>query len=73
MPLPPASRKLKHNHPSLQHQYAIKVDAKLSKLDAVLNSIFDVVDGDLLVSNTETGLSDFSLNKKFAKKLEEAS
>ena len=49
------------------------MDTKLSKLDAVLNGIFDVADGDLLVSNAETGLTDFSLNEKFAKKLEEVS
>ena len=49
------------------------MDTKLSKLDAVLNGIFDVADGDLLVSNAETGLTDFSLNKKFAKKLKEVS
>ena len=73
MPLQPAGRKLKRNHPSLQHPYSIKVDTKLSKLDAVLNSIFDIADGDLLVSNVETGLTDFSLNEKFAKKLEKAS
>ena len=73
MPLPPAGRKLKHNHPSLQHPYAFKVDTKLLKLDAVLNGIFDVADGDLLVSNAETGLTNVSLNEKFAKKLEEVS
>ena len=72
MPLPPAGKKLKRNHPSLQHPYSIKLDTKLSKLDAVLNSIFDLADGDLLVSNAKTGLTDFSLNEKFAKKLEEA-
>ena len=73
MPLPPADKKLKCNHPSLQHPYAVKVDTKFLKLDTVLNSIFDVVDGDLLVRNAETGLTDFSLNEKFANKLEEAS
>ena len=73
MPLPPASRKLIRNHPSLQHAYAIKVETKLLKLDTVLNGIFEVADGDLLVSTTKTILTNFSLNEKFAKKLKEAS
>ena len=46
---------------------------RLSKLDALLNNIFESADGDMLVSNAETGLTDFSINKKFAKKLEDAS
>ena len=73
MPLPPAGKKLKHNHPSLQHPYSVKLDTRLSKLNALLNNIYDVADGNLLVSNAETGLTDFSINEKFAKKLEEAS
>ena len=73
MPLPPAGRKLKRNHPSLQHPYSVKLDTRLSKLDALLNNIYDVADGNLLVSNTETGVTDFSINEKFAKKLKEAS
>ena len=46
---------------------------QLSKLDALLNNIFELADGDMLVSNVETGLTDFSINEKFAKKLEDAS
>ena len=45
----------------------------MSKLDAVLNSIYDLADGNLLVSNAEMGLMDFSINEWFARKLEEAS
>ena len=70
MPLPP--KKVKHTHTSAQHPYSIKIDTKLSKLDAVLNSIYDLADGNLLVSNAEMGLTDFSINECFAKKLEEA-
>ena len=32
-----------------------------------------MADGNLLVSNAETGLTNFSINERFAKKLEEAS
>ena len=71
MPLP--LKKVKRSHTSQQHPYSIKIDTKLSKLDAVLNSIYDLADGNLLVSNAETGLTDFSINERFAKKLEEAS
>ena len=73
MPLPPPSKKLKCNHPSLQHPYSVKLDTRLSKLNALLNNIYEVADGNLLVSNTEMGLTDFSINEKFAKKLKEAS
>ena len=38
-----------------------------------LNNIFELADGDMLVSNVETGLTNFSINEKFAKKLEDAS
>ena len=73
MTLPPPGKKLKQNHPSLQHPNAIKLDMRLSKLDALLDNIFVLADGDILVSNAETGLTDFSINEKFAKKLEDAS
>ena len=71
MPLPP--KKVKRNHPSVLHPYSIKINTKLSKLDAVLNLIYELADDNLLVSNAETGLTDFSINERFAKKLEEAS
>ena len=71
MPLPP--KKVKRNHPSVLHPYSIKIDTKLSKLDAVLNLIYELADGNLLVSNAEMGLTSFSINERFAKKLEEAS
>ena len=73
MPLPPAGKKkkAKRNHPSVQHPYSIKLDCKLSKLDTLLNQIYDLADGNLLVSNVETGLTDFSINEKFARKLED--
>ena len=71
MPVPP--KKMKRNHLSSQHPYSIKIDMKMSKLDAVLNSIYDLADGNLLVSNAETGLTDFSINEWFAWKLKEAS
>ena len=70
MPLP--LKKVKRTHTSVQHPYSIKINTKLFKLDAVLNSIYDLADGNLLVTNAETGLTDFSINECFAKKLEEA-
>ena len=75
MPLPLAGKKkkAKRNHPSVQHPYSIKLDCKLSKLDTLLNQIYDLADGNLLVSNAETGLTDFSINEKFARKLEDTS
>ena len=71
MPLPP--KKMKPNHPSSQHPYSIKIDTKMSKLDAVLNSFYELANSNLLVSNAETGLTDFSINERFARKLDEAS
>ena len=73
MPLPPPGRKINRNHPSVQHPYSIKLEGKLSKLDILLNQIYELADGNLLVSNGETGLTDFSINEKFARKLEDAS
>ena len=71
--MPELPKKVKRNHPSVLHPYSIKINTKLSKLDAVLHSIYELVDGNLLVSNAETGLTNFSINECFAKKLEEAS
>ena len=71
MPLPP--KKVKRNHASALHPYSIKIDTKLSKLNAVLNSIYELADSNLLVSNAEMGLTNFSINERFAKRLEEAS
>ena len=75
MPLPLAGKKkkAKRNHPSVQHPYSIKLDCKLSKLDTLLNQIYELADGNFLVSNAEIGLMDFSINEKFARKLEDTS
>ena len=55
------------------HPYVVKLNIQLSKLNCLLNKIYDLADNDLLMSNAKTGLNDYSISEKFMKKLEKTS
>ena len=51
----------------------MKLNIKLTQLNTLLNKIYALADNNLLVSNAETGLNDYSISEKYSKKLESAS
>ena len=74
MPVPPPKR---HRQPLAdfmdEHPYLIKLDLKISKLNQQINSIYNVVDCDLILSDARTGVNDFHVNEQFARMLEDVS
>ena len=74
MPLPPRTKKRKSRHSKENsHPYVVKLNIQLSKLNCLLNKIYDLADNDLLMSNAKTGLNDYTISEKFVKKLEKTS
>ena len=75
MPLPPPSDKNKQKRTHCQdlHPYSIKIDIKVKKLNQILERIEELADCNVLVSDAQTGLNDYSMNLKFAKKLQHIS
>ena len=75
MLLPSPSNRNKRRHACHQdiHPYSIKIDIKIKKLDQLLECIEELVDCDVLVSDAQTGLNDYAMNLKFAKKLQQVS
>ena len=58
---------------SLQMMTFIHLNSKLAQLKALLHKIFDLANNDLLLSNTKTGLNDYSMSENFIKKLQDTS
>ena len=75
MPLPPPSDRKKRKRARRQdlHPYSIKIDIKVKKLNQILEHIEELADCDVLVSDAQTGLNDYGMNLKFAKKLQQVS
>ena len=85
MPLPPV-KKSKHASSSgkstsnkrkrspsptpQRHPYELKLDIRMEKIEDELHSIFDIADCNMIISNSQTGFSDFSMNETFADKLD---
>ena len=57
-------------HLSLLHKNGHQ---KIKKLDQLLERMEEIADCDVLVSDAQTGLNDYSMNLKFAKKLQQVS
>ena len=55
------------------HPFALKLNSKLAQLKVLLDKIFDLANNDLLLSNAETGLNDYSMSKNFIRKLQDTS
>ena len=58
-------------HEQLVHPYILKFETRESKLHVMLNKMFDLARiRDMLLCDRDTGLNDYSLNKKLADKLD---
>ena len=68
------SRLIEQQHSAyLEHPYALKLEAKKSKLLKVMADIFALANNDLIVCDFDTGLNDYSKNLKFADDLDNIS
>ena len=54
----------------LQHPYQVKLDNSKSKLQKLMNHIFDLANNDLIVCDIDTGLNDYTKNLSFADQLD---
>ena len=52
------------NSAFLEHPYSLKLEQKKSKLNILLNSIYDLANNDSLICDFDTGLNDYSKNLK---------
>ena len=60
----------KRKHAELEHPYSQKMDAKLDKIETLLNGLYDIAQNDMIVANRDTGINDYDMQYKFASKLE---
>ena len=72
MPLPP-KRKRELSDDLKQHPYVTKLDLRIKKVKHMLNSIYDVACSNLVLTDAEAGVQDFSMNYYFADKLKKLS
>ena len=54
----------------LVHPHILKFETCESKLHVMLNKMFELADTNMLLCNCDSGVNDYSLNKKLADKLE---
>ena len=54
----------------LVHPYIMKFDARQEKLLNMLKKMYELADNDLVICDRRTGLNDYTMNKKFADKLD---
>ena len=71
MPLPPRNRPKSKKARQNRHPYIVKVEVRCRKVEIMLDRIMELADCDLVVSDAITGLNDYSMNIKFAKKLQD--
>ena len=67
------SNKRKRSPSPQRHPYELKLDIRMEKIEDELHSIFDIADCNMIISNSQTGFSDFSMNETFADKLDATS
>ena len=60
----------KTRHELLIHPYILKFETRESKLHVMMNKLFDLADTDMLLCDRDSGVNDYSLNKKLADKLD---
>ena len=74
MPLPP----VKCNRPKIPgqsetHPYIIKMDIKLTKMQQIMNSIFEIADTNMIITDAKSGVNDYTMNHVFADRLDNIS
>ena len=60
----------KTRHEPLVHPYILKFETRESKLHVMMNKLFDLANTDMLLCDRDSGVNDYSLNKKLADKLD---
>ena len=73
MPLPPKRKKHELSDDLKHHPYVTKLDIRVKKLQHMLNSIYDVASSNLILTDAEAGVQDFSMNYYFADQLDKLS
>ena len=71
MPLPPRNRTRSRKARQNRHPYIVKIEGRIEKLDKMVVKICELADCDLVVSDAITGLNDYSMNLKLARKLQD--
>ena len=59
-----------HEKQDLVHPYILKFNARQEKILHMLNRLYELADNDMVICDCHTGLNDYSMNKKFADKLD---
>ena len=54
----------------LIHLYILKFESRQQKLLKILDKMYAIADNDLVICDHQTGLNDYTMNKKFADKLD---
>ena len=52
------------------HPYILKFKSGLQKILKIFDKLYAIVDNDLVICDHRTGLNDYTMNKKFTKKLD---
>ena len=67
---PRGSKRKRHEISELIHPYILKFDSRQEKILKMLNRLYELADNDLVICDRRTGLNDYTMNKKFADKLD---
>ena len=65
-----SGKRKRHEKQDLVHPYILKFDARQEKIVGMLNRLNELADSDMVICDCRTGLNDYSMNKKFAGKLD---
>ena len=60
----------RHGNKELVHPYILKLDPRQDKILCMLNRLYELADNDMVICDCCTGLNDYSMNRKFADKLD---
>ena len=67
---PRGSKRKRREISELIHPYILKLDSRQEKILKMLNRLYELADNDLVICDRRTGLNDYTMNKKFADKLD---
>ena len=56
-----------------QHPFVMKLEVRIKKLHHMMNSIYDIASSNLVLTDAESGASDYSMNYYFVDQLEKLS
>ena len=74
MPLPPVEcNRPKIPGQSETHPYIIKMDIKITKIQQIMNSIFEIADTNMIITDAKSGVNDYTMNHVFADRFDNIS